>query len=50
MFFTGEVTIPFETIEDVMKAFPDYNLMMQSGNDAWFNQKAKHVCMEYVSK
>ena len=45
MFFTTEVTIPFETKEDVMRAYPSYNLMMQSGMDVYFNEKSLHVSL-----
>ena len=31
MFFTSEMTIPFESIQDVMRAYPDWNLLMLDG-------------------
>jgi hypothetical protein len=31
MFFVGEVSIPFNTINDVIRAYPDWNLMYQDG-------------------
>ena len=40
MFFTSEATLPFETMRDVMRAYPDWNLMMQSGNDIYFISRA----------
>ncbi len=40
MFFTSEQTIPFNSIEDVMKAYPDWSLKMMSGNDVHFQYKA----------
>ena len=43
MFFTTEITIPFETVEDVMRAYPSYNLMVQSGMEVYFNEKSLHV-------
>ena len=43
MFFTTEVSVPFETMEDVMRAYPDYNLMMQAGNEFYFYRKAEYV-------
>ena len=46
MFFTNEVTIPFETIEDVLRAYPNFNLMMETGNDVHFNRKALYVSIK----
>ena len=43
MFFTSELGIPFNTIEDVMKAYPDHKLMMMDGNQVYFVYKAKAV-------
>ena len=43
MFFTSELGIPFETIEDVMRAYPDYKLLMMAGNQVYFIYKALAV-------
>ena len=43
MFFTTEVTIPFETMEDVLRAYPNFNLMMEAGMDVHYNKKALYV-------
>ena len=43
MFFTSEFGIPFETIEDVMKEYPDFKLMMMEGWDVFFVYKALAV-------
>ena len=43
MFFTTETSIPFETVEDVLRAYPDYNLMMQAGSEIVFYEKSKHA-------
>ena len=40
MFFTSELTIPFNSIEDVMKVYPDWKLKMMVGNDVHFQYKA----------
>ena len=41
MFFTSELKIPFESIEDVMRSYPDWNLKFMEGNDVHFFHKAK---------
>ena len=43
MFFTSEISIPFNTIEDVMKAYPLWRLKMMDGNDVHFQYKAIQV-------
>ena len=40
MFFTSELPIPFNTIEDVMDAYPAWKLKMLAGNDVFFQYKA----------
>ena len=40
MFFTSELTIPFDSIEDVMRNYPDWNLKFMEGNDVHFFHKA----------
>jgi hypothetical protein len=40
MFFTTEVSIPFNSIEDVMNEYPDWKLKMMIGNDVHFQYKA----------
>ena len=40
MFFTSELTLPFNSIEDVMKVYPDWKLQMMTGNDVHFQYKA----------
>ena len=44
MFFSSEIRVPFNTIEDVMKAFPTWKLLMMNGNDVFFQYKALQVC------
>ena len=41
MFFIGELTLPFNSIEDVMRSYPDWNLNMRVGNDIHFKVKAE---------
>ena len=43
LFFTSDFGIPFETIEDVMKEYPDYKLMMMEGWDVFFVYRALAV-------
>jgi hypothetical protein len=42
MFFTSEITIPFKRIKDVMKAYPDWTLIIQVGSESYFALNAKH--------
>ena len=39
MFFTSETTLLFETERDVIKAYPDWNLMLLKGNEFLFISK-----------
>ena len=43
MFFTSEIRVPFTSIEDVMRAYPNWQLKMMSGNDVHFQYKAIQV-------
>ena len=36
MFFTTEVSVPFKTIKEVMRAYDDWKLMMMKGSDVHF--------------
>ena len=47
MFFTSEIGIPFNTIHDVMRAYPDHKLMMMDGNQVLFVYKALAVSVLY---
>ena len=40
MFFTSEVSIPFNNIYDVMKAYPTWKLKMRAGEEVRFQYKA----------
>ena len=40
MFFSSKPTLPFNSIEDVMRAYPDWELKMMHGNDVHFQYKA----------
>ena len=50
MFFTSELRIPFNTIHDVMRAYPDFNLMMMDGNQVLFVYKALSVSNQLLYK
>ena len=41
MFFSSKLTLPFISIEDVMRSYPDWNLKFIHGNDLHFIVKAK---------
>ena len=41
MFFTSELTLPFNSIEDVLRSYPDWNLKFKDGDDRSFIVKAK---------
>ena len=43
MFFVSEITLPFNTIRDALKAFPGWKIMYQAGNDAYFEIPASQV-------
>ena len=41
MFFIGKSTLPFNSVEDVMRAYPDWNLKYRVGSDIFWKVKAK---------
>lgn len=41
MFFISELELPFNSIEDVLRSFPDWNLKMAVGNDIFYKVKAE---------
>ena len=41
MFFSSELTLPFNSIEDVMRSYPDWSLKFVDGNDIHFIVTAK---------
>lgn len=43
MFFVSEITLPFETIQDALKAFPTWKIIFQAGNNAYFELPAAQV-------
>ena len=44
MFFTTELRIPFNSVEEVMKAYPDWKLQIQAGSEIDWIAKAEMVC------
>ena len=48
MFLTSERTLPFESIYDVMRSYPDWKLMMKSGYDIYFLPKVLQDDIEYI--
>ena len=49
MFFTSESKLPFETERDVIKAYPEWNIMLLEGNDMLFKSRAISGDQEYVN-
>ena len=47
MFFTSETTLPFETEREVIRAYPDWNLMLLDGNEFPFVSKAMAGDQDY---
>ena len=43
MFFVSEISLPFQTIEDVLRLFPSWNLVFLDGNDNFFKLPASQV-------
>ena len=48
MFFSTELSLPFETIVDVMRAYPDYKLITQTNNQVYFIYKVDDGDPDYV--
>ena len=49
MFFSTELSLPFETIVDVMRAYPDYKLITQTNNQIYFIYKVEEGDPDYVA-
>ena len=49
MFFSTELSLPFETIVDVMRAYPDYKLITQTNNAVYFIYKVEEGDPDYVA-
>ena len=47
MFFTSEIRIPFTNVEQVMREYPNWKLLMMVGNDVHFQYKAVQVKSDY---
>ena len=43
MFFVAELTVPFNSLRDVLKAFPTWKLVMKAGNDIKYKEPALSV-------
>ena len=39
----SEITLPFDTIRDALKVFPEWKIIYQVGNDALFDLPASQV-------
>lgn len=48
MFFVSEITLPFNTIRDALKVFPSWKIMIQDGNDAYFQLPAAQGDTDFV--
>ena len=49
MFFSTAPTLPFETMEEVMREYPAWKLMMRKGNDVYFVYKVQDGDPDYVA-
>ena len=45
MFFATDITLPFDSLREVLKAFPTWNLVYMYGNDAFFEVPASQVIL-----
>ena len=45
MFFATDITLPFDSLRDVLKAFPTWNLVYMYGNSAYFEVPASQVVL-----
>ena len=41
MFFTTEITIPFQSLKEVLLAYPEWKLRFRNGNDVLFHKKSQ---------
>ena len=48
MFFSTEITVPFETMRQVMRAYPDWKLQMMHGMQVFFIYKVQDGDPDYV--
>ena len=49
MFFSTEVSVTFDSIRDVMRAYDDWKLMMQDVNDVYFVYYVQDEDPDYVA-
>jgi hypothetical protein len=49
MFFSTELSLPFETMVDVMRAYPDYKLITQTNNQVYFIYNVEAGDPDYVA-
>ena len=45
MFFATDITLPFDSLREVLKAFPTWNLVYMYGNDVYFEVPASQVIL-----
>ena len=48
MFFTTEISVPFETRTEGMEAYPDWKTMIRKGNDRMFRELAEQGIPVYI--
>ena len=48
MFFTTKMGIPFDSIREVMRAYPDWRLLMRSGYEAYYTQYVESGDVDYI--
>ena len=49
MFFATDLTLPFDTLRDVLKDFPTWNLVYIYGNDIFFEVLASQVILIHTA-
>ena len=47
MFFVAELKIPFNSLRDVLKIFPEWNLVIEAGFTDMFKEPARNVSQEF---
>ena len=49
MFFTTKIGIPFNSIKEVMRAHPDWRLLMRPGYEAYYTQYVESGDVDYIN-
>lgn len=49
MFFATPNLVPFETITDVIEAYPNWKLMVRVGSESWINEMARQGHQDFLT-